>query len=46
MHQHQRRWKEAMEAGCAPPVVLAATHANALEVVTLEELRRFAVDGE
>lgn len=36
------RWKEAMLAGCAPPVVLEATHANALETVTLEELLRHA----
>ena len=25
------RWKEALEAGAAPPVVLAATHVSALE---------------
>lgn len=38
------RWKEAMDAGVAPPVVLAATHARALEVVSLEDLRRHAID--
>ena len=38
------RWKEAMEAGCAPPVVLGATHEGALEVLSLEELKRHAVD--
>src|SRR4029453_747130 len=27
------RWKEALEAGEAPPVVLAATHVSALEFV-------------
>ena len=32
------RWKEAFDAGCAPPVVLAATAEQALEFVTLEEL--------
>lgn len=37
------RWKEALQAGCAPPVVLAATHSSALEHVTLEELERHAV---
>jgi uncharacterized protein (DUF2237 family) len=37
------RWKEALDAGCAPPVVLAATHEKALEVVNLEELRAHAV---
>jgi uncharacterized protein (DUF2237 family) len=33
------RWKEALVAGVAPPVVLEATHAAALEHVTLEELQ-------
>jgi uncharacterized protein (DUF2237 family) len=38
------RWIEAYEAGVAPPVVLAATHAMALEFVSLEELKAHAVD--
>ncbi len=38
------RWKEAHDAGVAPPVVLVSTHAATLEWVTLEELRRHAVD--
>jgi uncharacterized protein (DUF2237 family) len=38
------RWKEALEAGMAPPVVLEATHIAALEFVDLEDLKRFAVD--
>jgi uncharacterized protein (DUF2237 family) len=33
------RWKEALEAGVAPPVVLESTHERALEVVTLEQLK-------
>lgn len=33
------RWKEALEAGFAPPVILEATHERALLVVKLEELR-------
>jgi hypothetical protein len=37
------RWKEAMEAGKAPPVFLEATEESALEVVDLEKLKRFAV---
>lgn len=37
------RWKEAFDAGVAPPVVLAATHASVLEWVELDELRRHAV---
>ena len=32
------RWLEAHRAGCAPPVVLGATHARALEVVPIETL--------
>ncbi len=33
------RWKEAFDAGFAPPVVLEATHELALQTVRLEELR-------
>ena len=33
------RWKEALDAGVAPPVVLECTHAKALEFVTLEQLQ-------
>jgi uncharacterized protein (DUF2237 family) len=35
------RWKEALEAGWAPDVVLEATHMSALEFVSLEDLKRF-----
>ncbi len=38
------RWKEALDAGVAPPVVLEATHASALEYVTLNELKSYAVE--
>lgn len=38
------RWKEALMAGVAPPVILAATHEAALEVVELHDLREYAVD--
>lgn len=37
------RWREAMEAGVAPPVVLSATHSNALQVVSLAELQKYAI---
>lgn len=37
------RWQEALEAGVAPPVVLEATHASALEYVSLAELKQYAV---
>jgi uncharacterized protein (DUF2237 family) len=39
------RWKEALQAGVAPPVVLEATHISALEFVRLDELSAHAVDG-
>ncbi len=38
------RWKEALEAGMAPRVVLEATHISTLEFVELEQLRHYAVD--
>jgi len=38
------RWQEAFEAGCAPRVVLAATHAAALSVCRLEDLKAHAID--
>lgn len=34
------RWREALEAGVAPPVHLEATHEKALAVVSLEQLQR------
>ena len=36
------RWAEALAAGVAPPVVLAATHAGALDAVSLDDLRAHA----
>lgn len=36
------RWREAYDAGVAPPVVLEATNARALDVVTLDALRAHA----
>lgn len=38
------RWREALLAGVAPPVLLAASHERALDVVTLAELRAHALD--
>lgn len=37
------RWKEALDAGVAPPVVLEATNIKALEFVTLKDLQSNAV---
>jgi len=38
-------WRQAYEAGVAPPVVLAATHEETLAVVPLSALKECAVDG-
>jgi uncharacterized protein (DUF2237 family) len=40
------RWNEAYDAGEAPLVLLASTHAMALEFVTLEALQEYAADME
>jgi len=39
------RWKEALDADAAPPVVLASTHEAATEVVDRAELFRHALDS-
>lgn len=38
------RWREALRAGMAPSVVLTGTHERALDYVTLEELKKLALD--
>lgn len=38
------RWKEAYAAGMAPKVVLAATHEAALQTVSLEALKQYAIE--
>ena len=38
------RWRQAYEDGAAAPVVLAATHERAMEIVPLALLREHAVD--
>ncbi|MBY0586640.1 DUF2237 domain-containing protein [bacterium] len=37
------RWKEALEAGCPPAVVLSATHEATLSLVSLADLQAHAV---
>lgn len=39
------RWREALAAGVAPPIVLESTHANALATVSLDELKRHQFSG-
>jgi uncharacterized protein len=38
------RWKEALKAGVAPPVILEATNIKALEYITIEELKSKKAD--
>jgi uncharacterized protein (DUF2237 family) len=38
------RWREALEAGGAPRVILGATHEATLEIVDLDDLKRHAID--
>ena len=38
------RWKEALDANAAPHVVLRATHEATLEFVSLEDLKKHAID--
>ncbi len=35
------RWQEAFEANAAPEVVLESTHISALEIIKLEDLKKF-----
>jgi uncharacterized protein (DUF2237 family) len=37
------RWHEAAEAGFAPPVILEATHEEALEITSLADLKYHAL---
>ena len=36
------RWVEAYRSGCAPKIILEATHFNTLQYVKLEELEKFS----
>ena len=38
------RWQEALQAGMAPRVVLRATHQRTLQIVDLEDLKKYALD--
>ena len=39
------RWKEALQAGVAPPVVLGCTHHRALQFLALADLQTHAFEG-
>lgn len=38
------RWREAFKTGCAPRVVLNSTHERTLDYVSLEDLKKHAID--
>ena len=38
------RWKQALEAGLAPPVMLTGTHEAALDYVSMSDLKKHAID--
>ncbi len=38
------RWREALKAGKAPRVILTATHEATLQIVSLDDLKRYALD--
>lgn len=38
------RWQEALDAGQAPHVYLQSTHESALEVLSLDDLKKYAID--
>jgi uncharacterized protein (DUF2237 family) len=40
------RWREAYEAGCAPPIRLESCHEKALEYVSFEELLELKITTE
>ena len=40
------RWKQALDDGAPAPIILAATHEEALAVVPLEVLKAHALDGD
>lgn len=38
------RWQEALEVGVAPRVILEATHVRALEIVSFNDLKQYALN--
>ena len=40
------RWREALEAEVAPPVLLESTHASALQFVSLAQLEKYRFTGK
>jgi uncharacterized protein (DUF2237 family) len=40
------RWREALAAGVAPPVILSATHEKALSIINFQDLKSHAVNSD
>ncbi|MEP3479137.1 MAG: DUF2237 domain-containing protein [Fuerstiella sp.] len=40
------RWKEALDAGVAPKLLLKATHISAIEHISVETLREYGLDAD
>jgi uncharacterized protein (DUF2237 family) len=40
------RWREAHDSGVAPPVILAATHADVVNQIPLARLKKNALDAD
>lgn len=40
------RWKEALEAGVAPKLLLRATHISAIEHISMQTLRDYGLDAD
>ena len=38
------RWKEALDTGAAPPVILSSTNEKVLEIIELKDLKKYAID--
>ena len=38
------RWQQALDAGMAPQVYLESTHESALELISLDDLKKYAVE--
>jgi len=40
------RWQQAHDEGMAPQVVLGATHESSLQFCKLDDLKKYAIDGD
>ncbi|MEO8627126.1 MAG: DUF2237 domain-containing protein [Betaproteobacteria bacterium] len=40
------RWREALQAGAAPKVMLSCTHESTLDIIALQDLTQHALDSQ